>query len=112
MSDFVKKPCQHCPFRTDVRPFLHPRRAEELAYNASNPYGSFACHKTLGSDDEGQTYISEASLECAGHLTMQYAENGRTDYDADGFVPADNCYSEPWEMMAAYEYEWDKRHVS
>ena len=28
---FVKKPCQHCPFRRDVKPFLTPERAEEIA---------------------------------------------------------------------------------
>lgn len=45
MSDYVKKPCINCPFRNDVKPYLHPERASDLAYSASNPYEVF-CNQT------------------------------------------------------------------
>lgn len=52
--DYMKKPCQHCPFRSDVTPFLHPERGEELAYGSQNPYWSFACHKTTECDEDSE----------------------------------------------------------
>lgn len=94
MNDFIKKPCQHCPFRTDVKPFIHPRRAEEISSAASNPYNSFTCHKTIGGDEK----------QCAGFLTMQANENGKTLYE--GFEPADNVYQDSWEMTEAYKQAW------
>lgn len=48
----MKAPCKHCPFRSDVKPYLTPHRREELAYAAQNPYNSFPCHKTTVSDEE------------------------------------------------------------
>lgn len=107
MSDwFMKKPCEHCPYRRDVRPFLTMERAEELAYHPSNPYNSFACHKTTVSDEEfggdGSDMVAvETSRECAGFLTMQINENGN---EVEGFEPADDIvYSDSWEMIGAYE---------
>lgn len=103
MGDFMKKPCEHCPYRRDVKPFLHPKRGEDLAYLAQNPYNTFPCHKTLDHDDEGETVITNQSKICAGFLTLQHNENGRTFYDSDGFVPADNCYEGSYEMSDAYQ---------
>ena len=40
MSEFIKNPCSHCPYRHDVKPFLTPERGEELAYLATNPYSN------------------------------------------------------------------------
>ena len=53
----MEKACAHCPFRVDVRPFLHPERAAEIAYSAHNRYSDFPCHKTVDYDndsDEGE----------------------------------------------------------
>lgn len=106
MSDFVKKPCAQCPYRRDVKPFLHPARGEELAYAAQNPYNTFHCHKTLGhDDDEGDTCVTSASKVCAGFLTLQHNENGSTAYDSDGFTPSDEVYGDCYEMADAYAEE-------
>jgi hypothetical protein len=103
MTDFVKKPCGHCPYRRDVKPFLHPSRGEELAYLAQNPYNTFHCHKTLGYDEnEDDTCTTEKSKVCAGFLTLQHNENGRTTYDGDGFEPSDLVYNDSYEMAEAY----------
>ena len=110
MSDFVKKPCKHCPFRVDVKPFLHPDRAYEIAAHASNPYNSFPCHKTTESDDDGNCYGTEESKECAGFLTMRARES--EEGVPEGFEPDwDGVYESEWDMEAAYQEEWDKRHA-
>ena len=104
MSDYVKKPCKHCPYRHDVKPFLTAERGEELAYHAQNPYNSFPCHKTMDEDEDGETFQGEATQECAGFLTLQKAELGETFYDEDGFEPSyDVVYSESHDMALAYE---------
>ena len=113
MTDFVKKPCKHCPYRADVKPFLTPERGEELAYLANNPYSTFTCHKTLEHDDDdddydddyddGQGYHGESSKICAGFLSLQHNENGETFYDDEGFKPCPSVYSDSWDMVEAYE---------
>lgn len=109
MCDYMKKPCQHCPFRNDVKPFLHPDRALEIAYAAQNPYNSFPCHKTTVSDEDsedGEMMITENSKECAGFLTLRAQNGGRLP---EGFQPAwEQCYIDEMDMYQAYEEEWNK----
>lgn len=106
---FMKQPCKHCPFRIDVTPFLHPDRAEEIAYASQNRYSSFACHKTTMADEEsedGEMLVTENSKECAGFLTLRANSGERIP---NGFEPAwDLCYSDPFEMVEAYEQQWNK----
>lgn len=109
MSGFMKRPCKHCPFRSDVRPFLHPERAEEIAYSASNRYSDFPCHKTTEYDDDlGDMVETNDSRTCAGFLAMQINEAG-IDTPSD-FKWPDNVYSDAYEMVDAYETEWRKSH--
>ena len=104
---YTKKPCKSCPFRTDVKPFLHPERAEEISDLASNPYSEFHCHATLGhDDDEDDTMVVESSLVCAGFLAMQIEQCGTNP--PEGFVVPTNVYADSWEMTYAYEDEWRK----
>jgi len=113
MADYMKKPCEHCPFRVDVTPFLHPDRASDLAYSAENPYSSFPCHKTLEDNEdyddecEDSLIITEASKECAGFLTLRARETSQGI--PDGFEPDwDGVYENEWHMSEAYQDEWDK----
>ena len=101
---FMKEPCPHCPFRFDVKPFLHPKRGEELAYHAQNPYNSFTCHKTTVSSDyeDGEMVTTPNSKECAGFLTLQINEGAHCP---DGFTPSDKVYESSSEMAEAYEYQ-------
>jgi hypothetical protein len=101
---FCKKPCKHCPYRKDVRPFLTAERGEELAYHAQNPYNSFPCHKTTEYDDElDDTIATENSKECAGFLTLMAVENGE-EVLPEGFKPTyDIVYGDVWDMLDAYE---------
>lgn len=101
---FMKEPCEHCPYRRDVKPFLTPQRGEELAYHVRNPYNTFHCHKTLAHDDE-DTFVAENSKLCAGFLSLQHNELGKTIYDEGGFIPSNKAYSDINEMADAYEVQ-------
>ncbi len=41
----LRQPCNNCPFRTNVQPYLRPERAQEIA-RALRDGGEFPCHKT------------------------------------------------------------------
>jgi len=100
---YCKKPCKHCPYRSDIKPFLHPERGAELARLTQNPYNEFTCHKTLEHDDEGDTYAGQESQTCAGFLTMMANECGE-EAIPKGFEPSWYiCYTDAWEMEQAYE---------
>lgn len=108
---FMKEPCQHCPYRRDVRPFLRVERAEELAYLAHNRYADFVCHKTIEHDDDtGEGIVTRKSLTCAGFLTLQICDGGSPQ--PEGFEPSDLVYESSCEMVEAYEAEsagdWSK----
>jgi hypothetical protein len=111
MSDFVKKPCKTCPFRRDVKPFLHPDRAYDIAASASNPYSDFPCHNTFeydgDEDHQGRpTGDFSAQKTCAGFLTLRAQEGEQTP---KGFEPSwDLCYTDDFEMYQVYEEEWNK----
>ena len=112
MTDFMKKPCKTCPFRTDVTPFLHPDRAAEIAYASINPYSDFTCHNTIEYDGD-EDYLGRPtgdfskSKTCAGFLTMR----AQTGEDVpEGFEPSwEMCYIDPYEMIDAYTQQWESR---
>lgn len=101
MADWFRKtPCEHCPYRRDVKPFLTPERGEELAFHSTNPYNSFPCHKTTEEGEDGFEMVAvETSQECAGFLSMVVNENGN---EIEGFTPSGLVYSDAWEMCDAY----------
>jgi hypothetical protein len=102
----MKKPCLHCPFRLDVRPFLHPEKAWDIASVARNTRQTFPCHKTTCRDEEGDTFIYGSEKECAGMLTLRARE---TDEGLpEGFEPSfDVVYEDPFHMADAYEDQWN-----
>lgn len=109
MAHFMREPCNRCPFRTDVKPFLTAAFGEELAYHAQNPYNSFTCHKTTVSDEEfggdgDEMVCTENSLECAGFITLQINEGAECP---EGFTPSDKVYTCADDMAYAYKYKQD-----
>lgn len=75
----LRLPCRRCPFRTDVRPYLRPSRAEHIAEGIDRG-GDFACHKTTvkAQDDEGnQTLVDDPAVTkvCAGSLAIMIRED-------------------------------------
>lgn len=65
-NDFVlAKPCKSCPFRSDVRPFLHIARVLGIIKAPA-----FACHNTVEYGEEGDANVVERSKQCAGRAIM------------------------------------------
>lgn len=63
-------PCAHCPFRSDITPFLRPERVDEI--RRSLVRAEFPCHKTTEHDDDGE-YVgpTREEIHCAGALIMK-----------------------------------------
>lgn len=104
-ASVVKKCCGLCPYSRKGTLFLHPSRAEEFAYQASNPYNDFVCHKTgvVDDDDEygsGKIIRGEKSLTCAGFHVMQAEINGlKPEIEIDH----EDHFTEEWEMIEHHE---------
>lgn len=67
----LARPCPKCPFRTDVPPYLHGARAQEIATSLLRG-ADFPCHQTTvpDPDDESQNIGTTESQFCAGALIM------------------------------------------
>src|SRR5882724_658150 len=65
----LTKPCDKCPFRSDIRPYLNEERAYEIG-----EADSFACHKTTEScddEDDSDRQATAKSQMCAGYLILR-----------------------------------------
>jgi hypothetical protein len=66
----LRRPCPHCPFRTDVPPYLTGPRCQEIATSLANG-AEFPCHKTtVEGDDDGDLVATKDSQMCAGALIL------------------------------------------
>lgn len=63
----LTKPCSHCPFRSDIRPFLTPERVREIARSLVR--AEFPCHETTGAK-EGERAPESEWKHCAGALIL------------------------------------------
>jgi len=65
------RPCKHCPFRTDITPYLRAERATDIA--ASIRRGEdFPCHATVTYDDSDglETADTGNAARCAGAMII------------------------------------------
>jgi hypothetical protein len=73
----MKTPCDNCPFRTDVRAYIRPERAEEI-WETLEHGALFPCHKTVDYDDPndegGEGRVTGDSQFCAGALILMEKE--------------------------------------
>jgi len=100
----MKTPCEHCPYRNDVKPYLTPERGEELAILALNQYNSFYCHKTTEDYEDDRVCTNKSKL-CAGFLTLMGNECGEKHLP-EGFKPSyEIVYCDTWEMTETYNEE-------
>jgi len=68
----LTRPCDNCPFRTDVTPYLSYERANEIAL-ALDCDESFSCHKT--STCQGKSNMDKGVKHCAGAMIMMEKMN-------------------------------------
>ena len=67
----MKKPCDSCPFRSDITFPLHPRRTQEILDGILIHDQTFACHKTLGDHEDDGEYVHMGDEQhCAGAMIM------------------------------------------
>ncbi len=109
----IKTPCAHCPFRSDVKPFLHPERVTEI-------YQGIPCHQTTQvEDDEDNNPILDGSEKtCAGFLIIREKNDDPSQlmkiaerlgqYNAGELDMEALIYSNLDEMQKAYEAIWEK----
>jgi len=65
----LKNPCPNCPFRTDIPAYLNSGRVREIERGLDR--GTFACHKTVKWDDEGEITVNDVNQHhCAGALIL------------------------------------------
>jgi hypothetical protein len=108
----LRAPCANCPFRTDVEPYLHPARAEEIVVAITEQDATFSCHKHNQFDD-GEAIETRDSQHCAGALIllekierpnqwMRIAERMGW-YDRDRLKMDSPVYDTPEDMIDAYD---------
>ncbi len=83
MNYDMKKPCDKCPFRTDIKPYLRKSRVREIDRNLK--HSEFPCHQTIDYNaieeyrdsnglEEDDDYIPSSILDktkhCAGALIL------------------------------------------
>lgn len=110
MKFTMTTPCDDCPFRYDVHPFIRPDRVLEIQeYND----GGFPCHKTVNYNDDGEVGLRNGEIHCAGSLILQANEGAfgqlariamRMNSDGKGFDP------ENLDMDAQVYDGWDSMY--
>lgn len=66
----LRKPCANCPFRTDINFPLAQERVEQIVEAITDLDQTFACHKTVKHDDDGEHVHSKNEQHCAGALIL------------------------------------------
>jgi hypothetical protein len=107
---WMKKCCEHCPFKRETALVLHPERASEFAYMTENPYNDFPCHKTADEVEEtdfseGGFVHGENSFTCHGFKGMQVNENS----DEPTFRSDGQHFLDVMEMEDYHEHEFAKQ---
>lgn len=76
----LKRPCSNCPYLKGTPLFLNRMRAEGLARDVFFHGGTFACHKTTETDDDGEVILTAKQSECAGAAIMQLKTNNPSQW--------------------------------
>ena len=85
MNFNLKKPCEKCPFRTDVDPYITYGSALEKLKGITEGQGTFTCHKTLRKSDSDQEHCGGAlifleSIEQSNQMMRISERLGLYDY--------------------------------
>ena len=112
---WMKKCCGLCPYAQERTLWLHPNRAEDFAYQATNPFNDFPCHKTADffedeqhDGDNSGFVFGEQSFTCHGFKTLQVNENG----EEDGFVADGVGFYDTHDMIGAHTEHWEEEQAA
>lgn len=64
----MTSPCDNCPFRSDVKPYIRAARVVEIRQSLER--SEFPCHKTVEYDGDGESLRSRDEIHCAGALIL------------------------------------------
>jgi hypothetical protein len=79
MKHDMTTPCNNCPFRTDVKPYIRPERVIEIRDTMMKDQSSFPCHKTTDLDEDTQERLNTSGeQQCAGALIILEKNGGST----------------------------------
>lgn len=68
----VAVPCENCPFRQDVIPYLRQARVREIWHAATRHGLHFVCHKTVNYDAPADEDFGRRG--CAGFMILAHRE--------------------------------------
>lgn len=79
MDFTMRRPCPHCPFRSDREPYLPWERAKGIL--ESLRHKTFACHETTNQQprDQRGRFTVATEQHCAGALILMELEGWRGD---------------------------------
>lgn len=114
----MKAPCESCPFRVSVKPYLTPGRALEIAESILQG-ADFPCHKTTREtdpDEDGGGDLEDwpGAKVCAGSMGTQENEGrpnqmlriaGRIGLYEPGRIDTSDLYPSLREWVASYAAE-------
>jgi hypothetical protein len=66
----LRRPCDNCPFRSDIKFPLEVERVEEIIHSITRLDQTFACHKTTRHGDDGECIRHSKEQHCAGALIL------------------------------------------
>lgn len=69
----LKRPCKHCPFRSDVPRYLYPQRYRQIAAELLEG-GSFICHETIHLEEAVEGGSFDGGRACAGAMIWLQAQ--------------------------------------
>lgn len=70
MNFELTQPCEKCPFRTDIPPFLTKERICDLEQGLIGKQATFTCHMTNDYSEDGDGVETDKSQHCAGALIL------------------------------------------
>lgn len=96
----MNPPCEACPFRRDVRPYLTPERGMSLAMSTRLPGREFFCHETIDYNATTKKKRRKNARLCRGFAILRAQEGVER---AHRFVEdRDLVYRSMGDMMFAY----------
>lgn len=112
LTPVLTAPCENCPFRTDVRPYISAARAKTIT-DALLRGESFPCHKTIDYRFSAKGRVTKNTKMCGGaavmlahmdqpNAIMQVAERLGC-LDTENIKKNSPVYKTPEEMIEAHK---------
>lgn len=108
----LRQPCDNCPFRKDVHPYLDRDRAAEIGRELVELERTFTCHKTID-----YSKIEECSDEDGNIVSDEWKDIRKNNHCVGAIQFIENC-GRPHQMLQVaerlglYDPKWIDRSVA